>query len=308
MYIDKKSEFDFNENYSIWLKLSRYSTYFEFNYLINKFEEVIYYISKLLNKDIKNINNEDYYNIVKSIFNIMFYEEDIFHLLSQATNEKYSKIENLKTRKIYKLPEREGRGRDFNYWTETYQRILCLIVPDDIKIDSNHNYSNCEIKELLKNHEIFLFKDDLKHLGIDPTLPFDVENLNVKIKTLTIEKNENNEYNYSEFYLDDIKCSDEQLYQKIRKLALQNIRENLYPKKVLKYAKQIIKYTEEFKNDFEKEIINSKFLNEEQKEELLQRVKKLINLHDNNVLQINKENEESSNDKILTFKKNNYIM
>lgn len=302
MYIERNNEFDFNENVSIWSILSIYSSYSELDYLISKLEGIVYSANRLLNGNIREINNDDYYQIVKNLYNVVIFRKDIFNLLSEATNQKYSEIRELKTRVTYDIPVTEGHGRDFSWWIGTYQKVLYLFVPEGIEIDDDHDYSSDEINELLKKHKIFLFKVDSKE--VNPNLPFESErNLDVKIPKLTIQVDRVHEY-YSygtSTSLDNIICSDEEVTRKMRKIALQHIRKNLYPKRVLKYMKEIMEYTEMFKNCFEKVINSSKCCDEREKEELLQRVGRLINAHDNNMLQLNKNACESSDNKSLVL-------
>ena len=276
MYIEKKSHYDPLSNVPFWITADRYSYYNEFDYVISEIENISKAFNLLLSKDYKCITDEEYFNIINQFYDITFFKTDILKILSIIDKVNYDKYQWLKTRVIFKTLDSEGHGRGFSWWHETRQLMLELITPEGLVIDKKHNYSSEEIKEIFNNYKVYLFDFSNKELGIDPELPFDKET-STGIKVPMFKLVNYDEKDYFGFELDQIKYDDEKFNETIKQTGYKLVRRKIRPTTVFKFAKDIFESIYNYINYYENEILNCSFIKEQEKEELIQRIRILIN-------------------------------
>ena len=276
MYIEKKSNYDPLSNLPFWERVNRYSYYNEFDHVISEIENIIKSFNLLLRKDYKCITDEEYFNIVNQFYNISFFKTDILKILSIIDKVNYDKYQWLKTRVIFTTLESEGHGRDFSWWHETRQLMLELITPEDLVIDKKHDYSSEEIKEIFNNYKVYLFDYSNKELGIDPKLQF-VKETSIGIKIPMFKLVDYDEEDYSGFELGQIKYEDENFNEIIKQTGYKLVRRKIRPTTVFKFAKDIFESIYNHINYYENEILRCSFIKEQEKEELIQRIRNLIN-------------------------------
>ena len=188
----------------------------------------------------------------------------------------YNKYQWLKTRVIFTTLDSEGHGRNFSWWHETRQLMLELITPEGLVIDKKHDYSSEEIKEIFNNYKVYLFDWSNKELGIDPKIPF-VKETSIGIKIPMFKLVDYDEEDYSGFELGQIKYEDENFNKTIKQTGYKLVRRKIRPTTVFKFAKDIFENIYDYINYYENEILNCSFIEEQEKEELLQRIRVLIN-------------------------------
>lgn len=275
MYIEKKSHYDPLSNLPFWETVDRYSYYNEFDYVISEIENIIKALNLFLSKDYKCITDEEYFNIINQFYDITFFKTDILKILSIIDKVNYNKYQWLKTRVIYTTLDSEGHGRDFSWWHETRQLMLELITPEGLVIDKKHDYSSEEIKEIFNNYKVYLFDYSNKELGIDPELPFDKEtSIGINIPMFKLVDYDED---YFRFELDKIKYEDENFNEIIKQTGYKMVRRKLKPTTVFKFAKDIFESIYKHINYYENEILKCSFIGEKEKEELIQRIRILIN-------------------------------
>ena len=275
MYIEKKSHYDPLSNVHFWETADRYSYYNEFDYVISEIENIIKALNLLLSKDYKCITDEEYFNIINQFYDITFFKTDILKILSIIDKVNYDKYQWLKTRVIFTTLDSEGHGRDFSWWHETRQLMLELITPEDLAIDKKHDYSSEEIKEIFNNYKVYLFNYSNKELGIDPELPF-VKETSIDIKIPMIKLVDYDEDHFC-FELDKIKCKDKNFNENIKQTGYKMVRREIRPTTVFKFAKDVFESIYKHINFYEDEILKCSFIGEKEKEELIQRIRVLIN-------------------------------
>ena len=276
MYIEKKSHYEPLSNLPFWETIDRYSYYSEFDYVFSEIENIIKALNLLLNKDYKCLNDEEYYNIVNQFYNITFFKKDILKILSTIDKINYNKYQWLKTRVIFTTLDSEGHGRNFSWWHETRQLMLELITPEGLVIDKKHDYSSEEIKEIFNNYKVYLFDYSNKELGIDPELPFDKET-SIGIKVPMFKLVDYDKKDYSGFELGQIKYEDENFNEIIKQTGYKLVRRKIRLTTVFKFAKDIFESIYNNINYYENEILKCSFIKEQEKEELIQRIRILIN-------------------------------
>lgn len=292
MYIEKKSHYEPLSNLPFWERVDRYSYYDEFDYVIGEIENIIKALNLLLSKDYKCITDEEYYNIINQFYDITFFKNDILKILSTIDKVNYNKYQWLKTRVIFTTLDSEGHGRDFSWWHETRQLMLELITPEGLVIDKKHDYSSEEIKEIFNNYKVYLFDFSNKELGIDPKLPF-VKETSIGIKIPTFKLVDYDEEDYSGFELGQIKYEDEKFNENIKQTGYKLVRRKIRPTTVFKFAKDIFESIYKHINFYENEILKCSFIKEKEKEELIQRIRILINkMDDENTKIILNQQEE----------------
>ena len=292
MYIEKKSHYDPLSNLPFWETVDRYSYYNEFDYVFSEIENIIKALNLLLSKDYKYLTDEEYYNVINQFYSITFFKNDILKILSTIDKVNYNKYQWLKTRVIFTTLDSEGHGRDFSWWHETRQLMLELITPEDLVIDKKHDYSSEEIKEIFNNYKVYLFDFSNKELGIDPKLPF-VKETSIGIKIPMFKLVDYDEEDYSGFELGQIKYEDEKFNENIKQTGYKLVRKKIRPTTVFKFAKDIFESIYNHINYYEDEILKCSFIKEKEKEELIQRIKKIINQMgvENSIITLNQQQQ-----------------
>jgi len=305
MYIEKKSNYDPLSNLPFWERVDRYSYYNEFDYVISEIENIIKSFNLLLSKDYKCITDEEYFNIVNQFYNISFFKTDILKILSIIDKVNYDKYQWLKTRVIFTTLESEGHGRDFSWWHETRQLMLELITQAGLVIDKKHDYSNEEIQEIFDNYKVYLFDYSTKELGIDPELPFDKET-SIGIKVPMFKLVDYDEEDYSDLELGQIKYEDENINEKIKQTGYKLVRRKIRPTTVFKFAKDIFVNIYDYISYYENEILKCSFIGEKEKEELIQRIRALINKMsvENSKIILNQQEQSGPVKKLTPTKQN----
>ena len=276
MYIEKKRHYDPSSNLPFWESVDRHSYYNEFDYVISEIENISKAFNLLLSKDYKCITDEEYFNIINQFYDITFFKRDILNILSTIDKVNYDKYQWLKTRVIFTTLDSEGHGRDFSWWHETRQLMLELITPEGLDIDEKHDYSSEEIKAIFNNYKVYLFDYSNKKLGIDPELPF-VKEESTGINVPMFKLDDYDEEDYFGFELSQIKYEDEKFNENIKQTGYKLVRRKIRPTTVFKYAKDIFENIYDYINYYENEILDGVFIKEKDKEELIQRIRILIN-------------------------------
>lgn len=103
-------------------------------------------------KLIKNLKNSDFSNV--EFFNIYknFYKWDTYKIIELANQSKFkeSKLFRVMTDHYIYFTVSEGRGKDFSYWNEFYEKGVEFYASKDFKLE-NREYSLQELAQLQKN-------------------------------------------------------------------------------------------------------------------------------------------------------------
>lgn len=298
MYIEKKSHYDPLSNLPFWETADRYSYYNGFDYVISEIDNIIKALNLLLSKDYKSITDEEYFNIINQFYDITFFKTDILKILSIIDKVNYDEYQWLKTRVIFTTLESEGHGRDFGWWNETRQLMLELITPEGLVIDKKHDYSSEEIKEIFNTYKVYLFSYSNKELGIDPVLAFDKEkSIGFKVPMFKLVDYAKNDY--SGFELCQIKYEDENFNENIKQTGYKLVRRKIRPTTVFKFAKDVFESIYNHIYFYEDEILKCSFISEKEKEELIERIRVLINKMDVENSRIIFNQQEQSGPKLV---------
>lgn len=204
-------------------------------------------IGVLIDYDFKDIPDKTFYNLVSNFYLIYLNNGDILNIISRVKGIQYDRFEALNSRMVFKDIVREGHGRDFSWWEETFQVNYVVAVAKDFAIDPNHNYSKEDIKEMTKNKQIVLIDSYSKDIGMNPKLSFIKEEpTNVDIDTLRLGLGCDFLSEYDNiFQLDLLENIDSEFASKVYKTAISLIKKRLNKKKVLNECKQILLFLNE---------------------------------------------------------------
>lgn len=139
----------------------------EFNRLLDTYKGKTDYVAfeklKLINfflHNYENMFNKLFLKIVLTFYNVSLEDEDYLEIIERITNQKYTKIINIKTNMTYSYLHTEGRGRDFSYW-DVHKRVgLTVAVKDDF--EEKDSYSREEILELQSKNELYPLEENSK--------------------------------------------------------------------------------------------------------------------------------------------------
>ena len=224
----------------------------------------------------ENIDINDLYELIKYFYTIKIETKDYLDYLNQTKGTDFDKTVEIPTKIVVMDRTSEGHGRDFSWWHETRQLMIELITPEGLVIDKKHDYSSEEIKEIFNNYKVYLFDYSNKELGIDPKLPF-VKETSIGIKIPMFKLVDYDEEDYSGFELGQIKYEDENFNEIIKQTGYKLVRRKIKLTTVFKFAKDIFESIYNNINYYENEILKCSFIKEQEKEELIQRIRILIN-------------------------------
>lgn len=242
MHIVKKNEYSY-DNDSNWLELVWYGYLRYLEYVKRDLDA----IGVLIDYDFKDIPDKTFYNLVSNFYSIYLTKGDILNIISRVKGIQYDRFEALNSRMVFKDIVREGHGRDFSWWEETFQVNYIVAVAEDFTIDPNHNYSKEDIEEMAKNKQIVAVDSYSKDIGMNPKLSFIKEEpTNVDIDTLRLGLGCDFLSEYDNiFQLDLLENIDSEFASKVYKTAISLIKKRLNKKKVLNECKQILLFLNE---------------------------------------------------------------
>lgn len=242
MHIVKKNEYSY-DNDSNWSELVWYGYLRYLEYVKRDLDA----IGVLIDYDFKDIPDKTFYNLVSNFYSIYLTKGDILNIISRVKGIQYDRFEALNSRMVFKYIVREGHGRDFSWWEETFQVNYIVAVAEDFIIDPNHNYSKEDIEEMAKNKQIVAVDSYSKDIGMNPKLSFIKEEpTNVDIDTLRLGLGCDFLSEYDNiFQLDLLENIDSEFASKVYKTAISLIKKRLNKKKVLNECKQILLFLNE---------------------------------------------------------------
>lgn len=242
MHIVKKNEYSY-DNDSSWSELVWYGYLSYLEYVKRDLDA----IGVLIDYDFKDIPDKTFYNLISNFYSIYLNNGDILNIISRVKGIQYDRFEALNSRMVFKDIVREGHGRDFSWWEETFQVNYIVAVAEDFTIDPNHNYSKEDIEEMAKNKQIVAVDSYSKDIGMNPKLSFIKEEpTNVDIDTLRLGLGCDFLSEYDNiFQLDLLENIDSEFASKVYKTAISLIKKRLNKKKVLNECKQILLFLNE---------------------------------------------------------------
>ena len=242
MHIVKKNEYSY-DNDSNWSELVWYGYLRYLEYVKRDLDA----IGVLIDYDFKDIPDKTFYTLVSHFYSIYLTKGDILNIISRVKGIQYDRFEALNSRMVFKDIVREGHGRDFSWWEETFQVNYIVAVAEDFTIDPNHNYSKEDIEEMAKNKQIVAVDSYSKDIGMNPKLSFIKEEpTNVDIDTLRLGLGCDFLSEYDNiFQLDLLENIDSEFASKVYKTAISLIKKRLNKKKVLNECKQILLFLNE---------------------------------------------------------------
>lgn len=242
MHIVKKNEYSY-DNDSNWSELVWYGYLSYLEYVKRDLDA----IGVLIDYDFKDIPDKTFYNLISNFYSIYLNNGDILNIISRVKGIQYDRFEALNSRMVFKDIVREGHGRDFSWWEETFQVNYIVAVAEDFAIDPNHNYSKEDIEEMAKNKQIVAVDSYSKDIGMNPKLSFIKEEpTNVDIDTLRLGLGCDFLSEYDNiFQLDLLENIDSEFASKVYKTAISLIKKRLNKKKVLNECKQILLFLNE---------------------------------------------------------------
>lgn len=242
MHIVKKNEYSY-DNDSNWSELVWYGYLSYLEYVKRDLDA----IGVLIDYDFKDIPDKTFYNLISNFYSIYLNNGDILNIISRLKGIQYDRFEALNSRMVFKDIVREGYGRDFSWWEETFQVNYIVAVAEDFTIDPNHNYSKEDIEEMAKNKQIVAIDSYSKDIGMNPKLSFIKEEpTNVDIDTLRLGLGCDFLSEYDNiFQLDLLENIDSEFASKVYKTAISLIKKRLNKKKVLNECKQILLFLNE---------------------------------------------------------------
>lgn len=237
MKILKKNEYTY-DTYSKWGDIIWFSNLEH----LKDIKEDLDAIENLINLDFKNLSNKDFFTLISRFYSIYITRDDFLNALSKVNGIEYDKIEKLNSRMIFKDMVSEGHGRDFSWWEETFQIGWIVATSKDLTLNSDYNYSNEEIKQMIKNKQIISFNNYVRAIGMDPELSYEPERVEkINIPKIDFDYADPDAYKYSIYFdFSLLKEGESEFSKDVYKVICSMIKKRLNKKKILNDCKQII--------------------------------------------------------------------
>ena len=87
----------------------------------NKIKYILNVLENLINGDLKNMSDEEFYNLISKLYNFDFDEYDYLKIISEVNHQNYNLFINIYTYMTFNDIAREGHGKGFEWWNQLYQ-------------------------------------------------------------------------------------------------------------------------------------------------------------------------------------------
>ena len=171
MNIDKHSITLQNQTYSYFYSKNEQEILEIFKKTLNEYINII---NSLLNKDLKQLSDDEFYDLLQKVYSISLTEEDYLKILSKRNHKKYKKFIEIGTFMTFQDTHTEGYGASSIYFNQLYQIKYIIAITEDAKIESNSILSKDDIKQMVEDKSIVLISRKIapikNQLSIDETL------------------------------------------------------------------------------------------------------------------------------------------
>lgn len=116
--------------------------------------EKIDLVNKLIDTDYDSLTNEEYYYLIRNIFDIILKEQDFLAYISKMRKKEYSYFCTIPTSMTFSEYKSEGKGINSSFWKQTYQVFVEVAVSDKTNLDSKKKYSKEEIRNMYLANQI----------------------------------------------------------------------------------------------------------------------------------------------------------
>ena len=191
------------ENEKIWLSDDIFDEVFLISddEILNTFKERIKnhlnIINNLLNSDLEKMSNEEYYNLIKNIYNISLEDEDYLKIISKKMNKKCTRFSTINTTMTFTDVATEGRGRSFDYWDQLYQIKYEVAEFKDCKLKFNETLPKDKLRKMIDKKKIILIEMNTIPIDDEPNfIKEDIEEFPIqkKFRGYEIENSEKEEF------------------------------------------------------------------------------------------------------------------
>lgn len=124
----------------------------------NKIKYILNILENLINGDLKNMSDEEFYNLISKLYNFDFDEYDYLKIISEVNHQNYNLFIKIGTYMTFNDIATEGHGKGFEWWNQLYQITYIAALSDDAEIESDVVLTKEEIKRLIESKKIVLVK------------------------------------------------------------------------------------------------------------------------------------------------------
>lgn len=155
MDIDKNSITLTADTYAYIYRASEQEIFETFRDSLKKYINII---DDLVNQDLKQLSDEEFYDLLCKVYSISLTEEDYLKILSKRNNKKYNRFTEIGTFMTFTDTATEGHGRDFSWWQQLYQIRYIVAVSEDIEIEYDSILRKNDIKKMIEDKSIVIIE------------------------------------------------------------------------------------------------------------------------------------------------------
>lgn len=183
-----------------------------------------------MNKDLKQLSNEEFYDLLCKVYSISLTEQDYLKIISKRNSKKYNRFTEINTFMTFNDTATEGRGKGFSWWQQLYQVSYIVAVSHATEIKYNSILRKDDIKRMVEDKSIVIVK--LTSKPIDQKLSINEEFESIPTMEL------NCSYSYGNIY--GSICKDENF-----PIVVSMLRKKFTKNKILKDMKEYVENLQE---------------------------------------------------------------
>ena len=174
MNIDKNSITLTEDTYAYIYRASEQEIFETFRDTLKKYINII---DDLVNKDLKKLSDEEFYDLICKVYSISLTEEDYLKILSKRNNKKYNRFTEIGTFMTFTDTATEGHGRDFSWWKQLYQVRYIIAVSEDTEIEYDSVLRKNDIKKMVEDKSIVIIERKTRPINNKLNINETVENI-----------------------------------------------------------------------------------------------------------------------------------
>lgn len=134
-------------------------------------------INDLVNKDLKQLSDEEFYDLLCNVYSISLTEEDYLKIISKRNDKKYNRFTEIGTFMTFTDTATEGRGKGFSWWRQLYQVSYIVAVSENIEIKYGSTLKKEDIKRMVEDKTIVIVKSITKPIEHKLNINEEFENI-----------------------------------------------------------------------------------------------------------------------------------
>lgn len=183
MYSERKKVSLLEDTYAYIGRASNEENANKFKKQIKSYIEIL---KEIVDTDFNQLNDRELYDLLSKFYSISLDGNDYLKMFSKLNNKQYTFFNRIPTTMTFMGVSSEGHGKNFDWWNQLYQVYYLAAFTSDIEFDYNKTYSKKEIKQMVRDKNIIILKQESEPIEDNPEFKQEklesIPTLNIDIK------------------------------------------------------------------------------------------------------------------------------